>query len=70
MSVIQVDARGCACPEPVLRVKQAMKQEHGVIEVLVDNNVAVENIRRFATGRKYRVSVEEKTGEFALRLEK
>lgn len=46
--VINVDARGCSCPEPVIMVKKAIAQEHDKITVLVDNKTALENIKRFA----------------------
>lgn len=42
-----IDARGLACPQPVLRVKKSLEQ-FDEIEVLVDNPAALENIRRFA----------------------
>ncbi len=44
---INIDARGLACPEPVLRVKQALSANSNTIEVLVDNNTAVQNITRY-----------------------
>jgi selenium metabolism protein YedF len=46
MSVI-VDARGLACPQPVILAKKALMENDEVI-VLVDNPIAVENIRRLA----------------------
>ena len=39
--VINVDARGCSCPEPVIMVKKAIAQEHDKITVLVDNKTAL-----------------------------
>jgi selenium metabolism protein YedF len=42
-----VDARGLACPEPVIRAKRALESENE-IEVLVDNDTAFENVRRLA----------------------
>ena len=40
-----VDARGLDCPEPVIRAKKALEGEQELI-VIVDNDTAVENIRR------------------------
>ena len=42
-----VDARGLACPQPVLLTKKAIG-ENEEVTVLVDNDIAVENIRRLA----------------------
>jgi len=42
-----VDARGIACPQPVLLAKKAL-EENDEVTVLVDNDIAVENIRRLA----------------------
>ena len=44
-----VDARGLACPIPVIRVKKALEgAPPGRVVVLVDEPVAVENITRLA----------------------
>lgn len=40
-----IDARGLSCPEPVLVTKKAIQQELPVT-ILVDQQVAVENIVR------------------------
>ena len=42
-----VDARGLACPQPVILAKKAIV-ENEEVTVLVDNPIAVENIRRLA----------------------
>ena len=44
-----VDARGLACPLPVVKANQALSgMTEGVLEVHVDNAVAVENVKRMA----------------------
>ena len=43
----EIDARGLACPQPVVLVKNKMK-ECNEIEIIVDNETAVENIKRLA----------------------
>jgi len=68
--VINVDARGCACPEPVIRTKKAIAQEHDAVEVLVDNKTALENIKRFAGKNKHLVAVEEIEDYYKLTLTK
>lgn len=65
-----IDARGLSCPLPVVMVQKEIKA-HAPAEltVVVDNQVAVENITRFANGQKYAVEVKEED-EFALTLKK
>jgi len=44
---VTIDARGLACPQPVIMAKKAI-EENEQVTVLVDNTMAVENIRRLA----------------------
>jgi selenium metabolism protein YedF len=49
MKTITVNARGLACPEPVLLSKKALAEiEHGEVIVYVDSDVAKENVARMA----------------------
>lgn len=60
----QVDARGRSCPEPVIMVKKALDNyTGGVVEVLVDLEVAVENIRRYGENNGFSVEVAELSGD-------
>ncbi|HNX24919.1 MAG TPA: sulfurtransferase-like selenium metabolism protein YedF [Spirochaetota bacterium] len=43
----KIDAKGLACPQPVVLTKNKMK-ECSQIEVIVDNETALENIKRLA----------------------
>jgi TusA-related sulfurtransferase len=67
-----IDARGLACPLPVLKVQQEVKKnDPKTLEVLVDNNAAVQNVTRFANNSGYQVSVKElEDEEFSLTLSK
>lgn len=66
-----IDARGLSCPLPVIEVQNAVKKSApSYLEVLVDNNVAVENITRYANHQGYQVAVEEQNEEFLLKLSK
>ncbi len=58
----QIDARGMACPLPVIETKKlAEKMQSGErIEVLVDNEIAVQNLKKFAEQRNYPVQAEQK----------
>ena len=67
-----IDARGLACPMPVLKVQQAIQKNNpDTLEVMVDNNTAVQNVTRFANNNGYTVSVKElEDEEFSLNLTK
>ena len=51
--MIQVNAMGDACPIPVVKTLQALKELHGAgtVQTLVDNKVAVENLTRLAESK-------------------
>lgn len=57
-----IDARGLACPQPVILAKKAIETNEEVI-VFVDNAFAVENIRRMAAKTACFFSVTDKGGE-------
>lgn len=44
---VVIDARGLGCPQPVIMAKKAI-EENEEITILVDDDTAVENIRRMA----------------------
>lgn len=52
-----VDARGRSCPEPVVMTKNALEAGQLPLEVLVDNEVAMENVTRFAQSRGRQVKI-------------
>lgn len=56
--MIQVNALGDACPIPVVKTKNAIKElgGSGVVETLVDNEIAVQNLTKMANQKGYRVS--------------
>ncbi|NTW04828.1 MAG: SirA family protein [Peptococcaceae bacterium] len=67
----RIDARGLLCPEPVLLVKKIIDQKsEGVIEVMVDNNAAMENITRLAENKKWEVQITRIKNEILMRLSK
>ena len=57
-----VDARGLACPLPVINTKKAVEEmkEDGVLSVLVDNEIAVQNLQRFAQYKGFECTGEKK----------
>lgn len=61
----EMDCRGLACPAPVLQTKNLIEKEHpSVVDILVDNDAARENVSRFLNSRGYEVSVEGQGSEF------
>lgn len=59
---LTIDARGLACPQPVILAKKAI-EENEEVTVLVDNEFAAENIRRMAAKMACRFSMVEKGGD-------
>lgn len=57
-----VDARGLACPLPVVNAKKAVGEftGDGVLTVLVDNEIAVQNLKKFAAQRGLAAAGEKK----------
>ena len=59
-----IDCRGMACPLPVVNAKNASEElkTGDVLTVLVDNEIAVQNLTRFAEYRGFQVSAQRKDG--------
>ena len=63
-----VDARGLSCPMPVIMTQKAMKSKEDYYEVMVDAQAPLENVTRFAQSQGYKVEVENKGGEYLLKI--
>jgi len=61
---VELDARGLACPAPVLKTKEAIEKKGAKeITVIVDNEAAKQNVSRFLNSQGFSVSIrEEKEG--------
>ena len=59
--MMNVDARGDACPLPVVKAKKAIAELKGAgqVEVLVDNEIAVQNLTKMAQQKGYPYSAEK-----------
>ena len=57
-----VDARGLACPLPVVNAKKAAEELKAgdVLTVLVDNEIAVQNLQKFAKQKGFAAAGEKK----------
>ncbi|MCF0132575.1 MAG: sulfurtransferase-like selenium metabolism protein YedF [Blautia sp.] len=69
--MIQVDAMGDACPIPVVKTQNAIKELNGagVVETLVDNDVAVQNLTKLANHNGYGIKSEKvRDGQFKVTI--
>jgi len=59
--MIKVNAIGDACPIPVVKTKNAIKElaGAGIVEVLVDNEIAVQNLGKMAKQKGYEFKSEK-----------
>lgn len=67
-----VDARGMACPLPVVNAKKAAEEMHAgdILTVMVDNEIAVQNLQKFANHKGYQVSGEKLAeNEYAVKMQ-
>ena len=68
--MIDIDAFGMTCPKPVILAMQALQRPEaaGAVRVLVDNAVAVENLKRLAASKAGSVSVDAVDGGWAVEI--
>jgi selenium metabolism protein YedF len=57
-----VNATGLACPQPVILAKQAI-ESHAKVRVIVDNDTALENVKRLGTKLGCDVKTEKKNDD-------
>lgn len=56
---MRIDTSGLSCPEPVLKTKVAIKKSPSSVEVVVDNNTALQNVKRFLESNQYTVTTKD-----------
>ena len=61
--MLKVNAIGDACPIPVVKTKNAIRElgGSGVVEVSVDNEIAVQNLLKMAKQKEYEAAFEKKS---------
>lgn len=59
-----IDARGKACPMPVILVKKEIDNGERDITITVDNEIAVENLKRLAADSGIEVKAEKNGNDF------
>ena len=69
MKTVEVNAKGLACPQPVvLSMKALAEMDSGKVIVSVDNEVARDNVKRMAEHEGCTVTVEGKGNGFELQI--
>jgi len=68
----KLDLRGLKCPQPLIQTKTTLQEmTSGVLEIIVDNDAARDNILKFASFKGCEAVVEsEREGEFVIRITK
>lgn len=67
----EIDARGIECPMPVIMAKRLVKEDVKIFKVIVNEQIAVDNLKKMASQVNYKTTVAEKEdGEFELLFEK
>ncbi len=70
MTIKRIDARGLSCPQPVVLVDRAVAAGNTDLEILVDNEVARENITRLATRRGLKTDARQEGPDMVIRTAK
>jgi len=66
-----IDCRGLKCPQPVINTKKYFDAvENGKVQVIVDNEVAKNNISKFSQSNNFKYEAEEKNGLYYIKVEK
>jgi len=63
----EIDARGLACPAPVLQTKAALQEESPAnIRVVVDNAASQQNVQRFLESQGFQTALEQDGADYAV----
>lgn len=66
----KIDTCGMSCPQPVLMTKKALDKNPNGVDIIVDNNTAKENVKRFLKNSGYTMSVKEDGDIFIIEARK
>ncbi|MBN2077017.1 MAG: sulfurtransferase-like selenium metabolism protein YedF [Dehalococcoidales bacterium] len=68
---IEIDARGLACPLPVVKTKKALEEiAEGDITVVIERPEGSQNVQRFADSQNCSYKVEERDGLYYIHIHK
>jgi len=66
MIMKKIDARGLACPAPVLQTKAAIDEKDAELCVIVDNEAAKQNVCRFLESNHYQTVIKENDDNYVI----
>lgn len=68
---ITLDLKGMACPKPVLETQKAFKDlSIKEFEVIVDNEIARENLKRLSDSKGYKYEIKENSGDIIINIKR
>lgn len=67
--MVEVDARGLSCPEPIMLTAEALKNEKDPIKVLVSEPAQKENVEKYAKSQGKKATSKEVGDEFEIVIE-
>jgi selenium metabolism protein YedF len=63
----EIDARGLACPVPVLQTKAALQEEkHAGVKIVVDNAASQQNVQRFLESQGFETTLEQNGADYLI----
>lgn len=65
-----VDARGLSCPQPVILARKSVQGDELPVELLLDTDTAVENVRRAMEQLGLTIQVQEAESDFKVIISK
>jgi selenium metabolism protein YedF len=67
MLMKEIDARGLACPAPVLQTKAALQEEKpDIVRVVVDNAASQQNVQRFLESQGFQTVLEQEAADYVI----
>ncbi|MBM4272025.1 MAG: SirA family protein [Deltaproteobacteria bacterium] len=66
----KVDARGLSCPQPVILASRAIAEGYDSFTVIVDNEVARENILRLTKNKGLKAEIRKEGNDTVILVEK
>lgn len=68
---MHIDARGLPCPKPVLLAEDALSRiDNGIVEILVDNEASVGNLKKFSVSAGFFAEALSENGYWKLKIAK
>jgi selenium metabolism protein YedF len=63
----EIDARGLACPAPVLHTKATLQEEKpAAVKVIVDNAASQQNVQRFLESQGFHTTLEHQGSDYSV----